>query len=175
MPWNLVTDNSHRQLPVHEQLFAFAYAYLSAAKLLCKQEIDHVEDCDWSAGTVVLMNASHAVELFLKAALLRKDGSIDAWAYGHDIAALAKEYERQFPDPKLAWDLPFRQSKPEGLSAEHLRLYRDGVAPPSIEFRYPVTKNGEPWITLHSFEPHSFARDLEKIEDDFNRIYHFDG
>jgi hypothetical protein len=158
-------------MPVHEQLFAFAYAYLSAAHLLCAKAIERAGARDWSAGTVVLMNASHAVELFLKAALLKRDESLDIWRLGHDIAALAKEYEKRFPEPEWTWDVPFRQSPPEGLSSEQRCIYRDGVAPPSIEFRYPVTKHGQPWITLHGFEPHSFARDLAQIEQDFDRIY----
>jgi hypothetical protein len=170
MPWNLATDNNIRQLPVFEQLFAFAYAYLNAAHLLCANAIARAEDRDWAAGAVVLMNASHAVELFLKAALLKHDESIDVWRFGHDIAALATEYEKLHPQPEWAWDIPFRQWQPEGLSSEQMRIYRDGVAPPSIEFRYPVTRQGAPWLTLHGFEPHSMARDLKRIEEDFDRI-----
>lgn len=171
MPWNLATDNDIRHLPVYEQLFAFAYAYMSAAHVLCAKAIERAEDRDWSAGAVVLMNASHAVELFLKAALLKRDESIDVWRFGHDIATLAEEYEKQYPEPECGWDIPFRQLQPDGLSAVQLKIYRDGVAPPSIEFRYPVTKQGQSWITLHGFEPHSFARDLKRIEEDFDRIY----
>jgi len=172
MPWNLAVDNNIRQLPVFEQLFAFAYAYLDAARLLCEKTMERADERDWSAGAVVLMNAAHAVELFLKATLLRHDESIDVWHFGHDVSALAKEYELRFSEPEVAWEIPFRAPQPEGLSREQQRIYRDGVAPPSIEFRYPVTKQGQPWLTLHGFEPHSFARDLMRIHDDFDRIYH---
>jgi hypothetical protein len=170
MPWKLATDNNIRQLPVHEQLFAFAYGYLSAGHVLCAKAIERADARDWSAGAVVLMNASHAVELFLKAVLLKRDASIDVWRFSHDIAALADEYKKRFMGPEWVWDIPFRQAQPDGLSAEQRRIYRDGVALPSIEFRYPVTKQGQPWITLQGFDPHSFARDLKRIEEDFDRI-----
>ncbi|MDD5578615.1 MAG: hypothetical protein PHY16_04950 [Methylobacter sp.] len=100
MLWNLATDNIIRQLPVHEQLFA--YAYLSAAHVLCAKTLERAEARDWSAGAVILMNASHAVEIFLKATLLKRDESVDVWQFGHDIAELAKEYEKQYPEAEWA-------------------------------------------------------------------------
>lgn len=171
MSWNLATDNSTGNLSVYERLFAFAYEYLAAAKLLCAKTIERAEERDWAAGAVVLMNTSHSIELFLKATLLRRDQSTDVWKYGHNITALADEYERCFLGPGYAWEILFRQPKPEGLSAEQQKIHRVGVAPPIIEFRYPVSKQGMPWLTLHGFEPHSFAADLNRIESDFDRIY----
>lgn len=172
MPWNLAVDNNIRLLPIPEQLFAFAYAYLDAAETLCQKTIERAEERDWPSGAVVLMNAAHAVELFIKAALLRHDKSIDVWSFGHDVAALAKAYNTHFPEPELAWDIPFATPQPDGLTSEEQRLVKKLIAHPSIELRYPVTKEGMPWLTLHGYEPHSFAKDLERIRADFDRICH---
>jgi len=166
----LATDNDTRNSPIYEQLFAFAYAYLNAAKVLCVKAVDNADARDWAAGSVVLMNASHAVELFLKATLLRSDEAMNVWAYGHDISRLADEYEKRFRKPEMSWDILFRRPKPDELSPEEAGIYKKFVADPSIEFRYPHARLGEPWLTLHAFEPHSFSRDLDRIENDFDRI-----
>lgn len=171
MSWNLATDNDIRNLPVHEQLFSIAFSYLEAAQVLCAKAIEVAGAGDWSRGSVVLMNAAHATELFLKATLIRQDPTADVMKYGHDIAALADAYEKLFPEPEYAWEILFRRPKPEGLSSEEMKVYREGVAAPSIEFRYPISKLGLPWITHQGFEPNSFAKDLRRIAEDFDRIY----
>ena len=172
MPWHLTSDSNIRMLPVHEQLFAFAYAYLASATLLCQRTVERAEHKDWPAGSVVLMNTAHAVELFLKATLLRKNINFDVWAFSHDIHSLANEYERQFPEPNLYWDIPFRHSVPDHLTQDEEKYYRQHTAQPSIQLRYPVSRLGSSWLTLQAFEPHSFQQDLLRLERDFDRIYH---
>lgn len=172
MPWNLTSDSNIRMLPVHEQLFAFAYAYLAAATVLGQRAVERAELKDWPAGAVVLMNAAHAVELFLKATLLRKNSNFDVWAFSHDIHSLANEYERQFPEQNLSWDIPFRHSLPDDLNQDQKKYYREHTAQPSIQLRYPVSRLGSSWLTLQAFEPHSFQQELLRMEKDFDRIYH---
>ena len=171
MPWHLTSDSNIRMLPVHEQLFAFAYSYLTAAQVLGQRAVERTEHKDWPGGAVVLMNAAHAVELFLKAALLRKNSEFDIWAFSHDIHSLANEYERQFPEPELSWDIPFRHSLPADLTQDEKKYYRQHTAQPSIQLRYPVSRLGTSWLTLQAFEPHSFQQDLSRLEKDFDRIY----
>ena len=171
MSWYLATDANIRQLPVYEQLFAFSYSYLGAAQVLCHQAVERTHERDWPGGAVILMNSAHAVELFLKAALLRRENNLDVWSHGHNIHTLAIEYGRLFPEPELAWDVPFRTAQPEDLSPDQQRVFREGTAQPSIEFRYPVNKQGYPWLTLHGFEPNSFQRELVRLENDFDRIH----
>ena len=174
MPWNLTSDSNIRTLPVHEQLFEFSYSYLTAAQVLCQRAVERAEIKDWPAGAVVLMNAAHAVELFLKASLLRKDREFDVWVFGHDIHSLANEYERQFPGPDLSWDIPFRHSVPDDITEDERKHYRQHTAQPSIALRYPVSRLGSSWLTLQAFEPHSFSQDLSRLEKDFDRIYQRD-
>ena len=121
MTWHLATDANIRLLPLHEQLFAFSYSYLEASKTLCIEAIRHAEERDWSRGAVVLLNAAHAVELFLKAVLVRKVPDFDIWKYGHDIHALATEYDKLYSDPSHAWNIPFRRALPDDLPPEHLK------------------------------------------------------
>lgn len=171
MTWHLATDANIRLLPLHEQLFAFAYSYLEASRTLCMEAIRHAEELDWSRGAVVLLNAAHAVELFLKGVLVRKAPDFDIWKYGHDIHALATEYDKLYSEPGHAWNIPFRRALPDDLPPAHLRLIREGMAHPSIEFRYPVNKQGTSWMTLQGFEPNSYLRELDRLRDDFDRIY----
>ena len=171
MRWQLTSDSNTRMLPVHEQLYAFAYSYLAAAQVLCQRAVERAELKDWPSGAVVLMNAAHAVELFLKASLLRKDPEFDVWALGHDVHNLANEYELQFTEPELSWDIPFRHSLPNDLTDDQKRYYRQHTAQPSIALRYPVNRTGSSWLTLQAFEPHSFQQDLFRLEKDFDRIY----
>lgn len=170
MPWHLATDVNIRQLPVQEQLYAFAYAYLEAATNLNTVAVSQADRRDWPRGAVVLMNAAHAVELFLKASILRRDQQVNIWAAGHNIRSLAEKFSRLYPD--LNWEVPFQGLSPDELSTDEQKVLREGTAPASIEFRYPVNKQGHPWLALQGFEPHSFARDLERLERDFDRIYY---
>jgi len=171
MPWQMASDAEIRRLPVAEQLFAFARAYLTSAIALCERAVQRAGERDWPSGAVVLLTAAHSVELFLKAAILTRLPSSDVWSRGHSISTLAEDYVKFFPEPELAWYVPFKESAPGGMSEEEEKFFRSSSAPPSILFRYPVNKEGVPWVGLHAFEPHSFLRELKLLEADFERIH----
>lgn len=170
MNWQLATDESIRCLSVSDQLFAFAHAYLAAAQVLCDDAVSRSFERDWPTGAVVLMNSAHAVELFLKATVLKREPTHDVEAYGHNIHALAGLYESLYPGDEFAWEIPFRNALPDSLTRKEACFVRKVSAEASIEFRYPVTKQGCQWLTLRGFEPHSFRRELRRIQDDFDRI-----
>jgi hypothetical protein len=170
MPWNPVDDFESRHLPVQEQLFAFADSYLSASCALCQQLVSDPETCTYPSGAVVLMLAAHAVELFLKGAILTRQPTADVWSRLHDLEALASDFRSCFPEPEFSWYIPFQAVIPEGLSDAELQAIKAQSTPPSILFRYPVQKGGAQWRTLSAFEPHSFFPVLHGLRHDFARI-----
>src|SRR5208337_4526328 len=71
------------------QLFEFAKAYLSASKLLCQKIAEEHNKAKYADGCVVISTAFHAVELFLKGLILKRDRSA---ILHHDVERLAKHY-----------------------------------------------------------------------------------
>lgn len=169
MKTRIVSDANIKLMPAHEKLFAYAYGYLNAARCLCERAISLEEKCGWTDGVVVMMNAVQAVELFLKAMLLKADleGGI---SQTHDIDQLAKSYEATYPTEAFQWEIPFRKPKVEGLTQEQAAYLKARSAHASIELRYPLSKEGLDWFAHQGFEPVSFARTLEVMHDDFDRI-----
>lgn len=108
MHLRVLPESIVRQLSDSDQLRAYADAHLAAAISLYRRlEADHT--ADWTDGSVVMWNAAYAVELFLKGILLTSVPLTSVTRHHHDIDALAKDFERQFPEPKFAWDIPFRR------------------------------------------------------------------
>ena len=138
MHLRVLPESIARQLSVSDQLLAYADAYLAAAISLCERlEADH--SADWTDGSVVILNAVYAVELFLKGILLTSFPLTSVTRHHHDIDALAKDFERQFPQPKFAWDIPFRRYQLDILTPEVGQVLKKYRQAPSNQFRHPVT------------------------------------
>jgi len=172
-----LADISHLEVP--DQLFSYAEAYRTASVLLCRK----VENDDtlntWPHATVILMLASHSVELFLKGALLKRKIEI---SQTHNIQQLAEKYRETFQDAAFAWEIPFANplSVPE-LIAQMKQLWPDtdetelrksiaATPAPSILYRYPVNKDGMEWRGAYGFTSTGFLLRLEQLELDFRRL-----
>src|ERR1039457_6334164 len=103
MAFELASDSTIRHLPVPEQLFAYADAYLSAAYVLCEKAIANATSRSWPDGAVVLMTGAHALELLLKAAILKRSPAAEVWDRGHNISALVRDFEKVYPEPEFHW------------------------------------------------------------------------
>jgi len=171
MNWHMICDGEIRDLRDCEQLFEFAFAYLDASQLLCRGMTENSELRTWAFSSAVLFNTAHAIELFLKAALLRKNSSIDLSSFGHNIDRLAEEYEKQFTQEEFRWDIPFRFAQAVSFSQEEKDFFKTHVAQPSIENRYPFHSVGNHWITNKAFEPFSFLKKLDVLQSDFERTF----
>ena len=167
MPWRMVTDVEIRRLAVPDKLFAYAGSYLRGATTLCIDLAQPDAACTWGDGALVLMLSAHAVELFLKGLLLKRMPEEQVWKLGHNIERLTTEYCARFTDSGYEWDVPFKTEYTDRTTAQELVL-RD--APPSILFRYPVTKSGKDWHGLYAFEPNSFIPILRRMSEDFKRL-----
>lgn len=179
---NMLTHSEIGHLTVPEQLFGYANAYRSSAAVLCAkfESSDDVTFCTWPNAVVVLMLAAHAVELFLKGALLKRTGkNVD----GHDIDKLAEKYRETFQDePELAWEIPFASTLTEtewialmkrfnpDINEAELKGVISTTPYPSILYRYLVNKGGKNWPGLYGFNPPEFSQTLSQVECDFDRI-----
>lgn len=182
MPWNMITYADIRQLQVPEQLFAYADAYRSAAATLCQQMTNDATSCTWPNAAVVLMLAAHAVELFLKGAVLKRSPAANVWAHGHNIDDLSADYRSQFPESSFEWEIPFTSGLTEAewkaqmkavlpsLTEAEIEGLRAATPDPSILYRYPVERGGKEWRGIYGFEPHSFLVLLGQVANNFERI-----
>lgn len=179
---SVLVHSDMRQLSVPDQLLSYADSYRTASAVLCQKMIDDAVFCTWPNGAVVLMLAAHAVELFLKGVLIKRNHDVDVWSHGHNIDSLSEEYRNKFPDQSFAWDIPFASTCTESewiafmrdvnpsLSVDEVKQLRSNTPHPSICYRYPVDRGGEEWRGLYGFEPHSFRMLLSQVESDFARI-----
>lgn len=156
-----------------EGLFQYAQAYLDGATLLCQDMLLKNKSCwSWPNASVILLLSAHAIELFLKGAILCRNPSSRPTT--HDLNDLGDQYKRLFPEPSFEWDIPFRVNFPEGMTETEIQelrnKHKDLVRPNSVYYRYPVGKNGKPWSISDLFEPQPFLNTIEQIKLDFTRI-----
>ncbi len=176
----MITLADIRHQDPSEQLFSYAEVYRSASVVLCHRIAGDETFYTWPNATVVLMLAAHAVELFLKGALLKRKIEISRT---HDIQQLAEKYREKFPEPIYAWNIPFANPLSEKeVIANMKQLWPDidevklkesmDLAPdPSILYRYPVNKAGKEWPGAYGFTtPTEFLSTLDQLERDFNRL-----
>jgi hypothetical protein len=170
MSWHMITASQLNDLSVPERLFTYADSYRNAASLVCTKIADDPRSFSWPDAAVVLMLAAHAVELFLKGALLKRCPDDNVFGYKHRLGELSAAYRRRFTEPSFDWDIPFQLGEwPDGITEQEKKLL--GNTPePSILYRYPVDTKGGDWEGLYGFEPHSFLTLLHQLGQDFKVI-----
>lgn len=157
MTYKLVTDNEIRDLPVPEQFFQFADAYLKAAIMQCDIVAQPPSYGRWPDAAVVLHLAAHAIELFLKAAILLREPGAEPASAGHDIGKLTRKFRELYPEPEFDWEIPFSAAD---LDQDVPRTIKYERAMQSMVYRYPLKKKHEQWSQLSALEPSSFKTDL---------------
>lgn len=171
---NTVCYSDIQGLPVHEQMFAYAEAYRSAAATHCHHMTTDATSCTWPNGSVVLMLTAHAIELFLKGAILKRSPNAEV-GNSHGIDDLSAAYKLQFPEPSFEWDILMRggDGYPASFTPEQIKeieALKKLIRDPSILYRYPVDKNRKEWPAILGFEPLEFLSKLERAKKDFERI-----
>lgn len=167
MSMQMIVDSEIHHLSVPSRFFSYAHAYRNAAYALCEKMALNNESCSWPNASVVLMLASHAVELFLKGAILVRDPA--AILDHHRIDELSDEYSKLFPETSFLWQIPFK-TEYVGMPEEEIDTLKKKTPIPSILYRYPVDKDGIAWKGLYGFIPPPFVTLLEHMENDFERI-----
>lgn len=166
MTYRMITDNEIRAIPLHEQFFAMADAYLGAA-IRQTEHVNEMDDSEWPDASVAMFLLAHATELFLKAAILLRAPSTKVKDLSHSIRDLVTEYTRLYPEPEYDGDFRFYAEDmppgtPKGVKAE--------MNSPSMVFRYSVNKENAQWQMLNGFVASMLLRDLQKIRQTFARL-----
>lgn len=164
---NTVDSFELSDLPVPQQFFRLAYAYLDAAIVLNLRMLNTPDKLTYARGCVPLYLARHSVELFLKGAILSRSPSD---GLHHDVEGLGTRYHDLYQHECFRWDVPFC-SEPISLDPEALRELKKSALQPSDQmFRYPTNKNSEPWKGISGYVPLQFHMTLETIKSDFDRL-----
>ena len=169
-----------QQQPVHEQLLAFAGAYMDSSEMLCESLCSDVEQANYAHGAVVMSLAFHSLELFFKSAILRLEPEEQfGGKAGHDLDDLSKRYFRLYPKKEFQFEVPFRREMPVvvgGMAAEELaalRAYveeRDRRMPEDQRHRYPTGIDGKTWDGAFGFEPNMFLVTLRELQHAYARV-----
>jgi len=163
-----VIDNSKMNaLTVPERFSAYAHAYLRAASRMCQHINRDPLQYGFPDASVVLLLATHSVELFLKGAILKRNPC--AQVGHHRLTDLHHEFDRLFPEPECRWELPF-ETEYIGFTEMETALLSKRDTPPSIRFRYPTNSEKKPWSGIHVFQPEMFARTLMELEQAYAKI-----
>ena len=180
MTWQMLRFSELQQLPVYEQMLAFAEAYLNSAEVLCDSLCSDKERTNYAHGSVVMSLAFHSLELFFKGCILKSSPA--EWSgrkAGHDLDALSKRFFRLYPKKEFQFEVPFRHDIPEvvgGMSADKLaELWalieeRKKEVPEDQFHRYPTGVDGKTWDGAFGFEPNSFMVTLRELQQVYSRI-----
>ena len=155
--WNMLVPTP---TALSEQFAAYAIAYLDSAQRLCDLLVRSHRKATYQRGAVVLFLAAHAVELFLKGAIVRKSPNE---RFSHDLEHLTRRYHTLFPAKKFRLEIPFATELPAEMSTEDKRRVKTLIAPPGELFRYPIDKGYKPWQGAYGIEPNSLASELAKL------------
>ena len=156
-------------LEMPERFLEYAFAYLDSARVLCDQLIKNPSEVTYARGNACNFNARLAVELFLKASILKKDPNMDLH---HVIEHLRDVYARQYVEPRFHWDVQFTTRVIGGEAAANERIVKEHLKknPPDQRLRYPMNKRREPWEESGTFDASNFMLVIQAIERDMVRL-----
>ncbi len=169
-----------QQQPVHEQLLAFAAAYLDSAETLCESLCANLDHANHAHGAVVMSLAFHSLKLFFKGSILQRNADEQfSGKSGHDLDALAKRYLKLFPKKEFWFEVPFRlefavvvgKMAAEELAAFLAYVEKQGKRMPEDQrHRYPTGIDGKTWDGAFGFEPYMFLVTLRELHRVYARV-----
>lgn len=165
---NLLTCAEIRSKPAALQFAAYALAYLDSAQRLCQVLAGSPRKATFERGFVVLYLMAHAVELFLKGAILRK-APRERFSSAHDLVPLRNRYNNLYPSKRFRFVVPFGTDYTR-LSREQIKAVKGIQTPIDQLYRYPQDRTGESWPGLFSFEANSCLNDIATLRSDFERL-----
>lgn len=167
MRMNLTGNWQIGHLSESKRFVLYAGAYLEASRSVCLRMHAEDEENTWPNAAVAMMLAAHAVELFLKGAIVSRDPK--ALPKTHRIDQIAETYFRLFPEEEFAFEVPFWVEY-QGFSEDEIATLKSDELIPSIRFRYPVKSQGVEWQGVHGFEAQRFLDRIAELKDTFSRI-----
>lgn len=160
-------SDSLRNLSEVNQYRSLSDGYLFVAIAACKALVDESSQVTYSRCLACYFNARLSVELFLKALILKKQGSIDAT---HHIENLRDKACELYPELAAIWDVPFctKFIGFDNINEAQNRFFKD--YPLDQMLRYPANKSGKVWSGHMEIEPNRLLHDLIKIKSDINKV-----
>ena len=156
--------------PIPEQLFSLSTAYLESAIVLCEWLIHSPKELTFDRGRVVIALGRHSAELFLKAAILKRDFTAKLH---HDLEDLKADYDRLYPGKTFIFEMPFKTEilgfDDEDEANEQLRQLKKRM-PHDQLFRYPMDKAKKGWQGALGFDPETFIDTLYRLRGDYERL-----
>jgi HEPN domain-containing protein len=162
--WNMLVPTP---AAFSEQFSAYAIAYLDSAQRLCDLLARSHRKATYERGAVVLFLAAHAVELFLKGAIVRK---APKERFSHDLEHLIRRYRALYPGKKFQLEVPFSTALPPEMTAEEKRRLKEHIAAPGELYRYPIDKAYKPWSGAYGIEPNSLSVELTKLRSRLDEL-----
>jgi hypothetical protein len=101
----MVVESDLASLSIPLKFLSFSDAYLDSASRLCTVLKRSPKKSNYARGSVVLYLAFHAIELFLKSAILERNPNEKLG--NHDIEVLSKRYKKLYPGMKYEFHPPF--------------------------------------------------------------------
>ena len=153
-------------LPEDERMYQMALGNIQSAKSLCTELGEHPERLSWPRGSVVYYLSHLAVELFLKACLLRKGRRFAT----HEISELQDAFAEVFPDREgieTMWDINLVELAELGPEPGDQRIR----AREDEKFRYFADRQGNPPRGEGSFAPAVFIPLIERLEADMAQVW----
>lgn len=156
-----------QELPLSEQFFVYSRAYLDGARAITCDLVKSGAATDFVGGAPAVYLARHALELFLKGALLlanREMGGI------HSLEKLSQAFKSAYPD--YEWEIPFRTQivGTTGEEAERALREHEKIQPGDQFPRYPANRDFQPWPSVAAFNGAHFAVDIHRLQADFERF-----
>lgn len=165
---NLLTCGEVRSKPAAAQFAAYAHAYLDSAERLCQVLARSRRKATFERGFVVLFLMAHAVELFLKGAILRKAPN-EKILSSHDLVPLLARYKNLYPKKRYQLLDPFRTDYTL-LSPNEIEAVKAAQPPIDQLYRYPQDRTGNTWPGVYAFEANSCLNDIAALRSDFERL-----
>jgi hypothetical protein len=164
---NVLTCAEIWSKPAAGQFAAYAHAYLDSAQRLCQVLARSRRKATFERGFVVLFLMAHAVELFLKGAILRQ--APKEVLSSHDLVPLLGRYRNLYPKKRFRLVVPF-QTDFTLLSPKEIETAKANQPPIDQLYRYPQDRTGKLWPGVYSFEAKSCLNDIAALRSDFERL-----
>lgn len=178
MTYRMVVEADLASLSIPRRILSFSDAYLDSASRLCTVLKRSPRKSNYARGSVVLYLMFHAIELFLKSAILEQKPNEQLG--NHDIQSLRNRYNNLYPGKKFKFHAPFIISDEANLSdhfspkdleeVESEIKERRQKNPWDQRHRYPVNREGQRWDGSVGFEPESCLAIIKNLKADIARL-----
>lgn len=180
MTLRMVVESDLASLSTPLQYIELSDAFLDSALRLCTVLRRSHRKSNYARSAVVQYLTFHAIELFLKSAILKRHPNEKLNT--HDIQALSKRYRNLYKAKKYEFRAPFlaEEISDDVLSKiigsdnlENFKSFRkkhEDENPWDQRLRYPINDKGHSWSGLVGFEPLSYLLELRKLQKNIRQL-----